>query len=112
MIPFRITPLPLPDNITYRSGYYSEWVSNQRAVEDRLFNRIWTVTAIKTNPRGGILMGSEGLVSEPYFTIYRHSDHNPFPCNLFLLVREDETPIWWPDIYCEVVEVPKPKNET
>ena len=105
MIPFRITPLPLPDNITYRSGYVSEWLLNQRAIEDRIFNKIWTVTAIRTNPKGVTISG--GLISEPYFSVYKYSEYNPFPCNLFLLVREGEVPVWWPDIYCEVVEIPK-----
>jgi len=95
IIPFKVNLLPLPDNVTFRSGYGNV---NQRALEDKLFGKVWLVVGIRTNTR-----------IEPYFTCYTHPFIDPLSCNLFLLIREGETPAWWPEIYCEVVETPKEK---
>ena len=116
IILFKVKTLPLPADIGFSPVYFPnskgrDFILNQ--LYNKIQNKTWTVAGIKVNPRYSPRVGEE-----PPYLIFRQEDEGSsryypreLPCNLFLLVREGETPIWWPDICCDVVEVPKGKTE-
>jgi len=82
-IPFKVKPLPIPDGLTY----FSEEM--QLRVETKLLGRTWTVVAIKPN---------EGILRD-----YNNNPVTNIWCELYLLITEGESPVWYPDFLCRAV---------
>ena len=105
MVPFKVKALSLPEEITIATIRHES--GNWHAkMENKLKEKVWTVVAIRTNPT--FCIGRDWNPIEEGFVVrvienYGSSSYNTFPCVLFLLVRDGENPIWWPDKYCEVV---------
>ena len=106
MVPFKVRILPLLEEVTivtsscYRSTYKTE-------LENKLLDKVWTVVAIRSNPIFSRTMASPNPIQECFVFKVREninvSHYENLPCMLFLLVRDGENPVWWPDKYCEVV---------
>ena len=106
IIPFKVKTLPLPDNIGFNSSHFPYGAAKDSILNDlynKTQNKIWTVAGIKSNPRYSPRIGEEPV----YLIVQKSGVPRELPCNLLLLVREGETPIWWPHICCEVIETLK-----
>jgi len=108
-IPFKVKPWILP-----RDVYMVEDRGNLLEYNDPeipQFKKVWLVAAIVPNPRYRLYKETWSVVERCFVKrIYENkgvSYLESIPCNLFLLVREGELPIWWPDKYCEVIEIPQ-----
>ncbi len=105
MVPFRVKALPLPEEVTIATTRYESesWRAN---MENKLKEKVWTVVAIRTNPTfrlgGDWSLTEEGFVTR-VIKEYGHP-YESFPCMLFLLIKDRENPVWWPDKYCEVID--------
>lgn len=118
LIPFKVRCLPPPENCRVSSRYgfpqpYEEiWivvgVSNDVAVNEGISKfRIQYYRAGKTRGlKKSNTQGPGGYLKEPDGT-WTHTWIEDIPCQFYLLAQEGKMTIWWPDVLCEVVGVPK-----
>lgn len=91
MVPFKVMPEQLSD----------EWYTtnlNQDQLREKVINKVWTVVAhdLATN------------VGQLYYVLPEGSaSYNEYKGTLYLLVIEGETPVWYPEEFCTVLEVPR-----
>jgi len=101
VVPFRVKTLPLSENISFVLGSIDNEMEDTEYMKRRAANKIWTVVAIR--PNSFRYHTHTRQVIEPSVRV---RGNEPSVGYLYLLVRPGETPIWWPDRYCEVWRIP------
>ena len=104
LIPFKVKLLSLPENVEFRFGHNRKFGKDFELEISDLLTSTWLVTAIKPNPPGKVRIGTQGYEEDPHFVSRsEYGESYSLSANLFLLIREEKIPLWWPDTYCQVV---------
>ena len=109
MVPFKVKALCLPKEVRLATSppYPNAEEHWKDEIMTRLNGKTWLVSAIRTNPDYTWKWGQKLPQEECFVVGIQEGEHithyETLPCMLFLLVRDRENPIWWPDRYCEVV---------
>jgi len=100
LIPFEVEPLPLPEGVEFYRVYGEE---EGKSIETRILGKVYTVVSIKPSPLCQVRFGTGGALVEPCFISHDEYGRQHLACDLFLLIRDGEVPVWWPDIYCKAI---------